>query len=85
LLQQDDGIKPPSTSTFDVTTLPIPRRGRKKELEPEELSILGAMLAGFAFVWRGEKIAVGFCGIGREPSTQLGDMKIPEFTQVLIP
>jgi hypothetical protein len=68
----------------------VPPRRRKKQSSTSlakiaPLSILAAMLGGFGFVWRQEKIEVGFCGIGREPSTELGDIKIPDWAKVLQP
>jgi len=49
------------------------------------LSILLAMLGGFAFVWRQEKLEVGYCGIGSQPTTELGGVEIPEWAKALQP
>ena len=43
-----------------------------------------AMLAGFAVVWRQEKIEVGYCGYGR-PSTEIAGVAIPEWADVVRP
>jgi len=49
------------------------------------LTLLTTFLAAFAGVWRQEKIAVGFCGIGRDDSTALAGVDIPEFANALLP
>jgi hypothetical protein len=49
------------------------------------LSIFSAMLAGFAFLWRQEKLEVGYCGIGRAPSSELGGVEIPDWAKFLQP
>jgi len=43
-----------------------------------------AMLGGLAFVWRQEKLEVGYCGIGRA-STQLAGVQIPDWASLLQP
>jgi hypothetical protein len=68
----------------------VPPQRRKKQTSTSlakiaPISIVLAMLGGFGFVWRQEKMEVGFCGIGREPSTELGDVKIPDWARALQP
>ena len=46
--------------------------------------ILMALLGGYATWWRQEKLAVGYCGIGR-PSNVLSNVLIPEWAEVLQP
>ncbi|KAF2200454.1 hypothetical protein GQ43DRAFT_373760 [Delitschia confertaspora ATCC 74209] len=43
-----------------------------------------AALAGFAGVWRQEKLAVGYCGMGQE-STSLAGLQIPEWANEILP
>jgi hypothetical protein len=43
-----------------------------------------AALIGFAGVWRQEKLAVGYCGIGRDP-TALAGVQFPEWATPLLP
>ncbi len=46
--------------------------------------ILTALVGGYATWWRQEKLAVGYCGIGR-PSNALSNVQIPEWASVLQP
>ena len=46
--------------------------------------VLMAILGGYATWWRQEKLAVGYCGIGR-PSQHLSNVRIPEWASVLQP
>lgn len=46
--------------------------------------VLMALLGGYATWWRQEKLAVGYCGIGR-PSHSLSNMQLPEWVEVLQP
>lgn len=43
-----------------------------------------AMLAGFGYVWREEKVAVGFCGV-EQSSSSLGRVHIPDWAEFLQP
>ena len=43
--------------------------------------VLTTILAGYAAWWRQERIAVGYCGVGREPSA----ITLPEWASVLQP
>jgi len=46
--------------------------------------ILLSLLGGYATWWRQEKLAVGYCGIGR-PSNALSSVQIPEWASALQP
>lgn len=48
-------------------------------------AILFAMFCGFAAVWRREKIDVGYCGVGRPPTTILQGVEIPEWGRAVLP
>ncbi|KAF2001337.1 hypothetical protein P154DRAFT_553648 [Amniculicola lignicola CBS 123094] len=68
----------------------LPRRRRKQPskltgtIKGFSLTLLGTSLALLAGVWRQEKYAVGFCGIGRD-STSLAGVDVPEFAQAILP
>jgi hypothetical protein len=47
-------------------------------------TVLLAMLGGLATVWRQEKLAVGYCGVG-QASTSLAGVQIPEWAAFLQP
>lgn len=49
------------------------------------LTLLTTSLAVFGGVWRQEKYSVGFCGIGKEDSTSLAGVEIPEFASAVLP
>ncbi|KAE9968346.1 hypothetical protein BLS_005896 [Venturia inaequalis] len=44
---------------------------------------LSVMLAAVGFAYRNEKIEVGYCGVGRDPSSDLQGITIPEWAQVI--
>ena len=46
--------------------------------------IMLTLLGGYATWWRREKLAVGYCGIGR-PSSALSDARVPDWATVLEP
>lgn len=46
--------------------------------------IMLTLLGGYATWWRREKLAVGYCGIGR-PSSALSDPRVPDWATVLQP
>ena len=46
--------------------------------------ILVALLGGYGTWWRQEKLAVGYCGIGRPPNA-LSNVQLPEWAEVLQP
>ena len=46
--------------------------------------VIMSLLGGYATWWRQEKLAVGYCGIGR-PSNVLSNVLIPEWAEVLQP
>ncbi|KAF2420981.1 hypothetical protein EJ08DRAFT_738467 [Tothia fuscella] len=49
------------------------------------LSMIGVMLAGCSYLWRQEKLDVGFCGIGKAASGELGGVVIPDWAEVVRP
>jgi hypothetical protein len=68
---------------------PRPRRKHRSKAagtaKAFSVTLLTTFLAAFAGVWRQEKIAVGFCGIGRDDSHALAGVDIPEFANALLP
>jgi len=68
----------------------VPARRRKERQSPTGVARVApwavalAMLGGLGTVWRQEKIAVGYCGVGR-PSTALAGVEIPDWASVLQP
>ncbi|KAF1810820.1 sister chromatid separation protein-like protein [Eremomyces bilateralis CBS 781.70] len=42
------------------------------------LTIFLALFAGLFHLWREEKMQVGYCGIGKEPATELAGVHVPE-------
>lgn len=46
--------------------------------------VLIALFGGYATWWRQEKLAVGYCGIGRQPNA-LSHVQIPQWAEVLQP
>ena len=72
----------------EVDILP-PRKKKRAQKSPTipgsaPWVILMALLGGYATWWRQEKLAVGYCGIGR-PSKVLSNVQIPEWAEVLQP
>lgn len=69
----------------------LPPRRRKTTskaagtLKAFSLTLLTTGLAVFGGVWRQEKYSVGFCGIGRDYSTSLAGVEIPEFASGILP
>ncbi|OMP81538.1 Inner nuclear membrane protein SRC1 [Diplodia seriata] len=69
-----------------------PRRSRPRQrssgaLKAAPLTILVALLGGFGAWWRTEKLAVGYCGVGRAPIS-LDELEVPESArsiEVLLP
>lgn len=69
-----------------------PRRSRPPQrssgaLKAAPLTILVALLGGFGAWWRTEKLAVGYCGVGRNP-INLNELEFPEYAkgiEVLLP
>jgi hypothetical protein len=61
----------------------VPRR--KKKSSSGGLTVgaltLSVMLAAIGFAYRNEKLEVGYCGIGRDPSSDLHGLNIPEWAQ----
>ena len=48
------------------------------------VAVLLAMLVPLSTLWRQEKLAVGYCGVG-EPSTSLRGVEIPEWGRFMLP
>lgn len=63
----------------------VPRR--KKKSGSGGLTVgaltLSVMLAAVGFAYRNEKLEVGYCGVGREPSSDLQGITIPEWAQAV--
>lgn len=72
----------------EVDILPPRRRRQRSKATGTIKAMSGTILltaaAAFSAAWRQEKIAVGFCGIGRE-STQLAGVEIPEWATSILP
>ena len=68
----------------------LPPRKKKRQQKTRTIPrsapwvVLMALFGGYATWWRQEKIAVGYCGIGR-PSNGLSNVQIPEWAEVLQP
>lgn len=68
----------------------LPPRKKKHPQKPRTIPksapwvFFTALLGGYAIWWRQEKLAVGYCGIGR-PSNDLSNVQIPEWAEVLQP
>ncbi|KAF2791854.1 hypothetical protein K505DRAFT_326558 [Melanomma pulvis-pyrius CBS 109.77] len=72
----------------EVDILP-PRRRRQRSkasgtIKAFSFTLLTSSLAVFGGIWRQEKYAVGYCGIGKE-STSLGGVDVPEWANTLLP
>ena len=65
-----------------------PRRKKrsKKSAVPKSAPwvVLMALIGGYATWWRQEKLAVGYCGIGR-PSNAVSNVQLPEWVSALQP
>ena len=59
-----------------------PKRSRIPKSAPWVVAL--ALLGGYATWWRQEKLAVGYCGIGR-PSNAVSSVQIPEWASALKP
>lgn len=72
----------------EVDILPPRRRKQRSKATGTIKAMSGTLLltisAAFAGVWRQEKIAVGFCGIGRE-ATGLAGVEVPEWLNEAVP
>ena len=68
----------------------LPPRKKKRVQTPRTIPksapwvVLLALLGGYATWWRQEKLAAGYCGIGR-PSNVLSNVQIPEWVELLQP
>ncbi|KAF2834987.1 hypothetical protein M501DRAFT_989186 [Patellaria atrata CBS 101060] len=49
------------------------------------VSILMILLSVLAFLWRQEKLEVGYCGVGKGESTSLAGQEIPEWAREFLP
>ena len=86
--QEDLAVARVNNDNKDV--LPARRRTRPASASSSVLKLATSMvsltaLAGFATVWRQEKIAVGYCGVGRPPSMEIQGVQIPEWASFLQP
>lgn len=68
----------------------MPARRTRRKGTPALFSVaplvMGLAIFGGGFtVWRQEKVEVGYCGLGRETSTQLAGVDIPEWASTLQP
>jgi hypothetical protein len=65
------------------TVTVVPRR--KKQSGSGGLTIgfltLSVILTALGGAWRQEKIEVGYCGVGREPKSDLGGINLPDWVQ----
>ncbi|KAF2228033.1 Man1-Src1p-C-terminal domain-containing protein [Elsinoe ampelina] len=61
-----------------------PQKRRSGAAKAAPWSIFVALLGGVATVWRQEKLAVGYCGIG-SPSPAVGGVEIPEWASAIRP
>ncbi|PSK46227.1 hypothetical protein B9Z65_5195 [Elsinoe australis] len=68
----------------DRTVARRPRKRASGAAKAAPWSIFVALLGGIATVWRQEKVAVGYCGIGT-PSSSFGGVEIPEWASDLRP
>ena len=77
--QAADGVK-------DVLSRRRRKRSEKSGTVPKSLPwmVLTAILGGYATWYRQEKLAVGYCGVGRSPYTPL-TIQIPEWASSLQP
>jgi len=57
---------------------------RSGALKSASTALLIAGLAGFGYIWRQEKLEVGYCGVGR-PSESLAGIEIPDWAKFLQP
>lgn len=67
---------------------PAPRRPKKQEVQVNKLAPLTglfiALLGGYALWYRQEKLAVGYCGVGRSPQVFApAGVHLPEWAHVL--
>ena len=74
------------TGQFDI----LPPRRRKQPSKAMTTLKTGARAVGLAFllgcaaVWRQQKLDVGYCGLGKEPTTFAG-VDIPEWANAIVP
>jgi hypothetical protein len=71
----------------ETDILPPRRKKRsKKSAIPKSAPwvVLMALIGGYGTWWRQEKLAVGYCGIGR-PSNAISNIQIPEWASALQP
>ena len=86
--QQDLAVARANNDNKDV--LPARRRSRPTPASSSVLKLATSLVslaavAGFGFVWRQEKIEIGYCGIGRPQSTEIRGVDIPDWASLLLP
>ncbi|KAH7064828.1 sister chromatid separation protein-like protein [Macrophomina phaseolina] len=75
------GILIPGRSLHQRSSWSLPRQA-SGAMKVAPLTILVALLGGYAAWWRGEKLAVGYCGLGKE-AISLDDFEVPEYAKGL--
>jgi hypothetical protein len=77
-----------SARAGEIDILPPRRRNQKSKATSTIKAMSGTLLltgiVALGAVWRQEKVAVGFCGIGRE-STALAGLDIPNWADPILP
>ncbi|KAF1963660.1 hypothetical protein CC80DRAFT_460569 [Byssothecium circinans] len=69
----------------------LPPRRRKKSSDAAgtakafTLTLLTLVFGVLGGLWRQEKYAVGFCGVGPDAATSLGGVEVPDFAVALLP
>ncbi|KAF2267462.1 hypothetical protein CC78DRAFT_566210 [Lojkania enalia] len=61
-----------------------PRSKASGTLKAMSVTLLTTSAAIFGAIWRQEKYAVGFCGIGRD-ATSLAGVEVPEWAEIILP
>ncbi|KAI9661276.1 MAG: inner nuclear membrane protein enriched at telomere/subtelomere region [Bathelium mastoideum] len=86
--QQDLAVARANNNNKDV--LPARRRPGPSSASSSVLKLATTLVSfaafsGFAFMWRQEKIEVGYCGVGRAPATEIRGIDIPDWASFLQP
>jgi hypothetical protein len=97
---QTDGVVVPTRRTFEAPVSRAPKVEHYDEIEPDEEftpeeeqalvqaqqagELVPALLAGFATLYRQEKVQVGYCGLGHN-SVEIAGTQIPEWADVVRP
>ena len=74
----------------DKDILPARRRPRPSSASSAVLKLATTLISlsaavGFGVVWRQEKIEIGYCGVGRVPSTDIQGVDVPDWAASLLP